>query len=38
LERPDEVACGGGGGVGCVSLDIGGVETCLASREACLEI
>jgi hypothetical protein len=38
LESPEDVAHGSGSGVGCFSLDIGGVETCLASGEGCLEI
>jgi hypothetical protein len=38
LERPDEVACGGSGSVGCFLLDTGGVGTCLISGEDCLEI
>jgi hypothetical protein len=38
LEGPNNVACGSGGDVGCFLLDIGGVGTCLASGEGCLEI
>jgi hypothetical protein len=38
LGSPDEVVHDGGSGVGCFLLDTGGVGTCLASREGCLEI
>jgi hypothetical protein len=38
LERPDEVAYGGGGGVGCFPLDTAGVGTCPISGEGCLKI
>jgi hypothetical protein len=38
LEGSDDIACGGGGGVGCFPLDTDGVETYLASKEGCLKI
>jgi hypothetical protein len=38
LESPKDVAHGGGSGMGCFPLDIGGVGTCLGSGEGCLEI
>jgi hypothetical protein len=38
LESPNDMAHGSGGGAGCFPLDIGGVETCLAFEEDCLEI
>ena len=38
LESSEEVAYGGGSGVGCFPLDTSGVGTYLASGEGCLEI
>jgi hypothetical protein len=38
LERPDEVACSGSGGVGCFPLDTSSVGAYLVSREGYLEI
>jgi hypothetical protein len=38
LESSNDVAYSSGGGAGCFLLDTGGVETCLASEEGCLEI
>jgi hypothetical protein len=38
LESSEEVACGGGSGVGCFSLDTGGVGVYIDSGEGCLKI
>jgi hypothetical protein len=37
-EGPDETAHGGGGSVGCFSLDTGGVGTCCSAGEYGLKI